>query len=84
MPNRNDTRIYEHMDHKSFLKTGCFSQINIPSFDVSGIFPEINSEANKAAAARVAKDAAYIAIGFGVLAFQKLQVRRREYFSANK
>ena len=28
--------------------------------------------------ARVAEDAAYVTIGFGVLAFQKAQVRRRE------
>ena len=51
---------------------------------MSGIFPDIKSDANKAAVTRVAKDAAYIAIGFGVLAFQKLQVRRREYFGATK
>jgi hypothetical protein len=30
------------------------------------------------AAAAVAKDALYIAVGFGVLAFQKVQVRRHE------
>lgn len=27
---------------------------------------------------RLARDAAYVSIGFGVLGFQKLQVRRRE------
>ena len=74
------------MDNKIFPKIGCldFSKLTAPSFDVSGIFPDIKSDANKAAVTRVAKDAAYIAIGFGVLAFQKLQVRRREYFGANK
>jgi len=46
--------------------------------------PTIKSDTTRDAAVRVAKDAAYIAIGFGVLAFQKLQVRRREYFGANK
>lgn len=75
-----------------FPKMGCldFSKLTPPSFDVSGIFPDFKSDATmksdeiRDAAVRVAKDAAFIAIGFGVLAFQKLQVRRREYFDANK
>lgn len=70
---------------------GCldFSKLT-PSFDVFGIFPDIksdttiNSDAIRDAALGFAKDAAYITIGFSVLAFQKLQVRRREYFGANQ
>ena len=79
------------MDNKIFPKIGCldFSKLT-PSFDVFGIIPDIKSDAKiksdviRDAALRVAKDAAYITIGFSVLAFQKLQVRRREYFGANK
>ncbi len=69
-----------------FPKIVCldFLKLTPPSFDISGIFPDIKSDATRDAAMRVAKDVAFIAIGFGVLTFQKLQVHRREYFGANK
>jgi|GEM_PF-2029965 len=72
------------MDTKLLAKMGCLSKLTPPSFDVSGIFPDFKSDVIRDATVRVAKDTAYIAIGFSVLAFQKLQVRRREYFGANK
>ena len=79
------------MDNKTFPKIGCLDLSKLtPSFDVFGIIPATKSDAKikydaiRDDALTTAKDAAYITIGFGVLAFQKLQVRRREYFGANK
>ncbi|MBW3614752.1 MAG: hypothetical protein KY439_05505 [Actinobacteria bacterium] len=36
------------------------------------------AEANMSEVTNTLRDAAYVAVGFGVLAFQKAQVRRRE------
>lgn len=45
-------------------------KFDIPNFDIPGV------DVDRLAA--VAKDAAYVAVGFGVLTVQKAQVRRRE------
>lgn len=54
-----------------------FPTVTFPSFDFSGL------DANKLAGldeklVGAVRDAAYVTIGFGVLAFQQAQVRRRE------
>ena len=54
-----------------------FPTVTFPSFDFSGL------DANKLAGldekvVAAVRDAAYVTIGFGVLAFQQAQVRRRE------
>lgn len=50
------------------------SRLATPSFDLSNL--DLSGLDTKVVA--VARDAAYITIGFGVLAFQQAQVRRRE------
>ncbi|MDO8390887.1 MAG: hypothetical protein Q7V57_10385 [Actinomycetota bacterium] len=53
------------------------SRIPTPSFDLSRL--DLNALAGlDTKVITVARDAAYIGIGFGVLAFQQAQVRRRE------
>jgi hypothetical protein len=56
------------------------SKIDLPKFDLPKIdLPNVdlpNVATDKVVAA--ARDAAYVTIGFGVLAFQQAQVRRRE------
>ncbi|CAB4364171.1 MAG: hypothetical protein F2681_00945 [Actinobacteria bacterium] len=53
--------------------------IAFPSFDLSALdvrqleFPLVDDKV-----VALTRDAAYVAIGFGVLAFQQAQVRRRE------
>ena len=58
-----------------------FSKLDLsklPSFDMPKLptidMPQLDTEA----LANAAKDAAYVTIGLGVMAFQKAQVRRRE------
>jgi ElaB/YqjD/DUF883 family membrane-anchored ribosome-binding protein len=49
--------------------------INFPTIDLPKIdLPEIDADR----VANLARDAAYITVGFGVLTFQKAQVRRQE------
>jgi hypothetical protein len=57
-----------------------FSKLDMSKFDVSKLpsFPAIDTEA----VASAAKDAAYVTIGLGVLAFQKVQELRRELVKA--
>ena len=50
---------------------------NFPSVDVSGLDFSKLVDANEKLVAAV-RDAAYVTVGFGVLAFQQAQVRRRE------
>ena len=65
------------------IKFPSVPSIDLTKFDLSKIatnvrLPAINTEP----AIQFAKDAAYITIGVGVLAFQKTQVRRREITTA--
>lgn len=53
------------------------SPITAPSFDLSHFDLRALGDLDDKVVA-VARDAAYIAIGFGVLTFQQAQVRRRE------
>ncbi len=53
------------------------SPITAPSFDLSHFDLRALADLDDKVVA-VARDAAYIAIGFGVLTFQQAQVRRRE------
>ncbi|MEI7548355.1 MAG: hypothetical protein WCK21_09900 [Actinomycetota bacterium] len=53
------------------------SRITVPSFDLSRFDATAFSDLDDKVAT-AARDAAYITIGFGVLAFQQAQVRRRE------
>lgn len=48
-----------------------------PSVDISGLDASRLADANEKLVAAV-RDAAYVTVGFGVLAVQKAQVRRRE------
>ena len=50
---------------------------NFPSFDLSGLDASRLAETNEKLVAAV-RDAAYVTVGFGVLALQQAQVRRRE------
>lgn len=73
-----------------------FSKIDVPKVDVSRFelpkvdfpkvelpeFPSIDLDDLDEKVTGLAKDAVYITIGFGVLALQKTQVRRREVISA--
>jgi hypothetical protein len=52
------------------MPTMTFPTIEMPKIDL----PEIDADR----IANLARDAAYISVGFGVLAFQKTQVRRQE------
>jgi hypothetical protein len=52
------------------MPTMTFPNIEMPKIDL----PEIDADR----IANLARDAAYISVGFGVLAFQKTQVRRQE------
>ena len=55
------------------------SPITAPSFDLSRFdLSKIDLSGLDQKVVGVARDAAYIGIGFGVLAFQQAQVRRRE------
>jgi hypothetical protein len=48
---------------------------SLPKIDLPGVeLPDIDADR----IASLARDAAYISVGFGVLAFQKAQVRRQE------
>ncbi|MEO6124184.1 MAG: hypothetical protein ABIR32_10785 [Ilumatobacteraceae bacterium] len=54
-------------------------KFDLPKFDLPNFdFPNFDSEAIITSATDTAKDAAYITVGLGVMAFQKAQVRRRE------
>ena len=50
---------------------------NFPSLDLSGLDASRLAETNEKLVAAV-RDAAYVTVGFGVLALQQAQVRRRE------
>jgi len=52
-------------------------RLPIPSFDLSHLDVSALSHLDERVVA-AARDAAYVSIGFGVLAFQQAQVRRRE------
>ncbi len=58
----------------SKLDLGTLPKIELPSF----AWPAIDTDA----VAKAAKDAAYIAVGLAVLAYQKAQVRRHEMIAA--
>ena len=51
--------------------------VTMPSFDLSRFDVTALADLDDKVVT-VARDAAYISIGFGVLAFQQMQVRRRE------
>jgi hypothetical protein len=67
------------------------SKVELPKIDLSKVelpkvelpeFPAIDLDDLDEKLTGLAKDAVYITIGFGVLAIQKTQVRRREVISA--
>jgi hypothetical protein len=58
-----------------------FPQVDVPQIDLPD-FPRIDLGDLDEKVTGLAKDAVYITIGFGVLALQKTQVRRREVVSA--
>lgn len=56
-----------------------FTASNFPSIDFSSFeFPNAQAEQLATKIAGIARDAAYVVIGFGVLTVQQAQVRRRE------
>jgi hypothetical protein len=63
-----------------------FSKVDFPKIDFPKVdlpdFPAIDLDDLDEKVTGLAKDAVYITIGFGVLAIQKTQVRRREVISA--
>jgi hypothetical protein len=58
-----------------------FPKIDLPQVDLPD-FPTLDLDDLDEKVTGLAKDAVYITIGFGVLALQKTQVRRREVVSA--
>lgn len=58
-----------------------FSKLDLSKFDLDSFnvkFPNAQAEQLAAKVAGIARDAAYVVIGFGVLTVQQAQVRRRE------
>jgi hypothetical protein len=62
------------------------SKVELPKIDLPKVelpdFPTLDLDDLDEKVTGLAKDAVYITIGFGVLALQKTQVRRREVVSA--
>jgi hypothetical protein len=56
------------------------TNVDLTGFDLDAIAREVRGTADAVAsrALDVAKDATYVAVGLGLLNFQRLQVRRRE------
>lgn len=65
------------------IKFPSVPSIDLTKFDLSKVAASVHLPAiNTEPAIQFAKDAAYITIGIGMLAFQKTQVRRREIITA--
>ncbi len=56
------------------------TNVDLTNFDLDAIARDVrrNADAVASRALEVAKDATYVAVGLGLLNFQRLQVRRRE------
>ncbi len=57
-----------------------FPSVDLTNFDLAPAARQVRDagDAVSAAALEATKDAAYTAIGLGILTFQRIQVRRRE------
>ena len=57
-----------------------FPSVDLTNFDLAPAARQLRGagDAVSSAAAEAGKDVAYTAIGLGILAFQRVQVRRRE------